>query len=145
MELVGHCEMSVDLRSAFLEFLRGIEVATEESLTQSLQMLTERPEIGEEFARVSPKFVEIFSRLKAGELKGKVISSVFYSIVSALIDALSKKPETYHANLHYLADTVIKRHLTNLYGLMSRKKGDLAIRLLVQAASVAGNHCRDLF
>lgn len=137
--------MTVDLRSAFLEFLRGIEVATEESLTQSLQMLTERPEIGEEFARVSPKFVEIFSRLKAGELKGKVISSLFYSIVSALIDALSKKPETYHANLHYLADTVIKRHLTNLYGLMSRKKGDLAIRLLVQAASVAGNHCRDLF
>ena len=137
--------MSVDLRSAFLEFLKGVEGANEESLTKSLELLSQRSEIGEEFARVSPKFVEIFSRLKAGEFKGKVVSSLFYSIISVLFDVLAKKPETFHANLHYLADTIIKRHLTNLYVLMSRKKGDLAIRLLVQAASVDGNHCRDLF
>jgi len=115
-----------------------------ETLTQAYEMLIEDKDIGYFFADQSPKFVEIFSVLHAGI--GKTEESVIYfNIINNLFELLTQKAENYFGALHYLADSIIRRFIPDLYALMSGKHGKLAFQILIQSAQVHHTHCRELF
>ncbi|EAY21933.1 hypothetical protein TVAG_249930 [Trichomonas vaginalis G3] len=131
-------------RDSFLQFIGKLHQDTGESVTEAYQILSNTPEIAKMFAEQSPKFVEIFSILTAGA--GKTETSVpLFQIIIVLFEELSKSSDLYFGQLHYLADSIIRRYINDLISYMGRKQAKLALSVLINAAKVHHTHCREIF
>lgn len=131
-------------RDSFLQFIDKLHQDTGDSVNAAFEILSNNKEIAKLFAEQSPKFVEIFSILNSGA--GKTETSVgLFQIINVLFEELSKNTDLYFGQLHYLADSIIRRYINDLLAHMARKQAKLAFNVLINSAKVHHTHCRELF
>lgn len=132
-------------RFEYIEFIKNVRSHTKENLENALEQIAQHPDLCNQWAQDSPKFVEIFHYLHQG-IGNTQESFLYFQIILKLCEILGADKNAYFGQLHYLADAIIKRNIYDIFDIMNTKRGSkLAMDLLLFSANVNPTHCRELY